>query len=257
MAPLKLDYKRFEDRLRKVLGWRDSGWSDPDDFITDMVERFGDMWKQFNYPQWHDQDYYLELWIEKDALSQLFNDVGKGFNVYTCPSRGYPSYSFVMDAVTRFHDEEKPIILLYFGDFDPSGLNIPVNLIERINRYGDFEEGKVTLKMIALNLEQIRQYQLPPAPAKKTDVRYKKFVETTGTDQVVELDALEPPVLQSMIKESISLYIDPALWNETVRKTEAVRDKLMPLFDKAKDTIDFDEDLLNELNELVAGFDES
>jgi len=242
-----VDYKKFEDRARKVLGYGDTGYESIDQFIENQIKDFLKSYRYFSYKQWLNQKDYIELWLEKDALSSIFKNVGDGFNLYTCPTRGYPSYSYVIEAVERFSEIDKPITILYFGDFDPSGLNIPDNLIERIYRYGDFDEGSITLERIALNPDQINQYQLPPAPAKRTDVRFKGFVEETGTDQVVELDALEPTILRDIIKEAISQYIDSHLWNEMIRKTSRVKERLKDIISNAE--IDLDQDLIDELKE--------
>ena len=229
----EVDDDRFEDRARRVLGTGDTGYGSGEKFIEAQKERFLDSYKHFSYRQWLNQEEYLEVWLEKDALSTLFNQVANPLNVHTCPARGYPSYSYVMKAVERFWRAEKPIVILYFGDYDPSGLNIPENLIKRFRQYGQMDEDEISIERIALNIKQIRQYDLPPAPAKKSDSRFASFVMETGSDDVVELDALEPNVLQELIKDAITNHIDIDLWNAIVEKSDRMREKLKTVFDDA------------------------
>ena len=234
-----IDETKLEDRGRKVMGYGDIGYSSPEAFMEFRVNRFKDEWKYFSYKQWKDQPEYIEVWVEKEALARLFEQIANKHNIYSCPTRGYPSYSYVKKAVERFTEIDKPITILYFGDFDPTGINIAENLIERFRKYGRdvleyIEPEDIRLERVALNSDQIRQYDLPPAPAKKTDTRDEKFVETTGSDDVVELDALEPDVLQKMISDSIAEHIDVRAWNETVDKTEKEKKRLRPLFEQAE-----------------------
>jgi len=245
-----IDYNLFEDRARKIVGTGDRIYETPECFIERRLRNFRNGWKYFAYPQWYDQEIYIEVWLEKDALSKIFSSVTDKYKVYTCPSRGYPSFSYVMDAVKRFERKDKPIKILYFGDFDPTGLNIPENLLQRFKSYGEYEHG-IELESIALNIDQIRQYNLPPAPAKKSDTRYNSFVEETGSDRVVELDALEPTVLQDLIKEALEEHIDADLWNKTVERSEKMQQKLKPLLEEVK--IEFDEELLEDLFEEEEG----
>lgn len=244
----EIDYRLFEDRARKIHGTGDGGWEDPVRFMDSYLNDFRRKYRYFNYPQWGDQDFYVEVWLEKDALARLFSTVTDELNVYTCPCRGYPSFSYVMEAVERYNEVDKPIILLYFGDYDPTGLNIPENLIERLMNYGGFYEDQLRLIRKALTIDQIRRYDLPPAPAKKSDARYKGFVETTGTDQVVELDALEPRILQQLVRDSVMDYIDLDRWNDTVQKTRDTREVLQRIFEEAK--LEVDQSLMNKLKEM-------
>ncbi len=233
-----VDDDRFEDRIRKVLGGGDRGWLDGNSFIKSQIRELKKSHEYFAYKQWRDQEEYIEVWLEKDALSDLFRRIADGLNVHTCPARGYPSYSYVMDCAGRILKAGKPAVLLYFGDFDPTGLNIPENLLTRVIKYSGLEEDEITLERVALNIDQIRQYSLPPAPAKRTDARFSAFVEATGSDDVVELDALEPNVLQEMIKRAITEHIDVDTWNRTARKSKRMRKKLKEVFDRANVEID-------------------
>ena len=228
-----VDYRRFEDRARSTLGSADSSKDDPQEYLNGRIESVKNSWKYFEYLLWKNQDKYVEIWIEKDALSKIFSEVGDKYNVHTCPCKGYPSFSYVMTAVKRFWRvqekyPERPIIIRYFGDFDPSGLDSPRNLMERFIEYGGFDEWseEITLERVALTIPQINEYDLPPAPAKKSDVRTKKFIADTGTNQVVELDALEPPVLSKLVEDAIVELLDIDQWNKDIERSADARESL-------------------------------
>jgi hypothetical protein len=79
--------------------------------------------------------------------------------------------------------------VFYFGDFDPNGSDMTRDLQMRLRRYtGE----PVEVRRLALTMEQVEQYRLPPFPAKETDSRYAAYVSEFGTTDSWELDALDP-----------------------------------------------------------------
>jgi len=232
----------LEDRTRTTIGG-DSGFESPGDFISTYTNWFKSSWERFTMPLWANQPQRIEVWVEKDALSRLCSEVSEGFNVITCPSKGYSSYSYVKRAVRRMDDDygTKEVVILYFGDYDPSGVDIERDLGDRLERYGAVD---VEVKRIALTLDQIREYNLPPFPAKSSDPRLAKFIADTGGTDAVELDALEPNVLQDLIREAITDHIDAQLWSERQKEIEAKKEKLRKKFEGLK--IEFEGEDQNE-----------
>lgn len=107
--------------------------------------------------------------------------------------------------------------MLYFGDYDPSGCNIPESIVENLYNMGV----DVELKRIALNPEQIKKLNLPSVPPKRTDSRTKSW----NGDGVVELDAIEPKLLAKMCNEAINKYFDTDLYAELKELEEEERAK--------------------------------
>lgn len=227
-----VDWTRIEDRSRTTIGG-DYGFTSAEDFLLYSTESFKQAWNRFTMPLWASQPNFLEVWVEKDALSTLVSDVAKGFRVKTCPARGYSSFTYVKEGAERLdeYEDKENIIILYLGDYDPSGLDITRDLEQRLKDYGIPD---VDVERIALTLDQIRQYSLPPMMAKQKDPRYAKFVADTGGADAVELDALEPPVLQDIITKAIQDKIDADLWNERAKEIEETRKKLREKFEKAR-----------------------
>ena len=71
------------------------------------------------------QEYYIDTWCEKDALSQIFEDVAWPYCIRHTTCRGFDSATALRKFAERARDaisRKQWVVLLYFGDFDPSGL---------------------------------------------------------------------------------------------------------------------------------------
>lgn len=174
-------------------------------------------WMEVYYlNRWENQPVYPEVWIEKKALQGVFGDPCRRARVALGACKGYPSLTFLHEAKERFMpyiDAGKNIIIVYFGDYDPSGEDIPRSVGENLERMGV----EVEVKRIALMEKQVVEWGLPPAPAKVTDTRSAKW---EGLGQV-ELDAVKPEVLQSLVRDSLREIFDEDLYEELKeRETE-------------------------------------
>ncbi len=210
----------LEDRSRRILGRGDAGVISAEEFLKKRIASLRESYKEFRLPMWVDQPNYILVSLEKDALSRLVGDIANQYSVRTFPTRGYPSFTYVqrMASYMRNRLSGKPTVVLYFGDFDPSGVDIERDLSERLGKYnaGDF-----TVVRVALTDEQITKYNLPPMPVKTSDARSEAFLEAYG-NKSVELDALDPNTLKFMVAQSISSHINLDAW----KKKEAEIEKL-------------------------------
>ena len=134
---------------------------------------------------WDDQDVYVEIWLEKDALSGVVYPVTSQWDVPLMVTRGYPSLTFLHDAGDILGCEDREVFLYYFGDWDPSGLDIARNVEERLHEFSDYAD--INFERIAVTPEQVHQWNLPTRPTKKTDTRSRSFKGAS-----VELDAIPP-----------------------------------------------------------------
>jgi hypothetical protein len=159
--------------------------------------------------RWENQPYYPEVFIEKKALQGVFQRECRNWNVALGACKGYPSLTFLHESYLRFKDADergKKVIILYFGDYDPSGEDIPRSIYENILRFGlDIE-----IRRIALMENQVIEWNLPPAPAKETDSRTANW---GGLGQV-ELDAVKPEMLMKLLTDSLKSIFDEALHDE-------------------------------------------
>jgi len=170
---------------------------------------------------------YVEVWLEKDALTGVFYEVTEEYDVPLMPCKGYPSLSFIRQAAetlthqihSRYRLADGVIVagnmpsatVYYFGDFDPSGVDISRSTEARLREFitelsggDDFLQRYFHFQRVAVNHEQIACMGLPTRPTKKTDSRSAKF----GYDVSVEVDAIKPDQLREMIRDCIERHVD-------------------------------------------------
>jgi hypothetical protein len=272
-----VDDTRIEDRARQVLEG-ERGYHGPEEF-TEVTEKwFKSLGHQYNADLWADQDAFVEVWVEKDALSRVIAQAAERYRVTVCPSRGYSSYTYIkrMAVDGRFAGVDKPIIILDFRDHDPSGLQMTEDLQNRFAKYGggigaaakdlfgidvsDIFRGSgiraeirkehpdaslgldITVHRVALTIDQVKEYNLIPNPTKLTDPRSQAYVAQYG-DQCWELDAIEPRELQRIVKDAIEEHIDRDVWYSSLEQEQKDRTSLIEQFTNA--TINLKEDSKN------------
>jgi len=157
--------------------------------------------------RWENQPIYPEVFIEKKALQGVFSAPCKSWDVALNPCKGYPSLTFLYDCKKRFDtaiDLKKTPIILYFGDYDCSGEDIPRSIANTLDRMGT----PVEVRRIALMEEQVVAWKLPPAPTKTQDTRSHNW---SGLGQV-ELDAVEPRKIVKLCEEALEGIFDADLY---------------------------------------------
>jgi hypothetical protein len=189
-----IPWEWIEDRLRRPR--EVSMWADLPEFAETCR-------RAFRLDVWPTQPRYLEVWLEKDALSGIFEAVLEPYGVTLNVGRGYDGWDSIHNAAERYTDLDKPVSVLYFGDFDPSGEDMVRSLAERLTSLNCSPE----IVKCALTRDDIDRYQLPPALAKKTDTRAAAFVAVNG-DVSVELDALPTHVLRQRLIHEVEKRMD-------------------------------------------------
>lgn len=94
---------------------------------------------------------------------------------------------------------------------------------ERLNMFAEIVPIKV--HRLALNYDQVEQWQPPENPAKETDSRYQAYADEFG-ESSWELDAVEPKTLAALVREGIEGLIDWDTWNEVQEKERRMREEL-------------------------------
>lgn len=195
-----LDTSMFVDRGRAVEG--PTGYEDLESYLDIVSDAYG------RRPN-DGQPEYLEVWTEKDALSAVIGDVISPYGATLVVSKGYTSYTVLVEAARRFYDEivargQEHVHLLYFGDFDPSGEDIFRVIGDEMSALTGYD---FDIRKVALTRNLIDEHGLPPMPAKTTDSRYASFEAAHG-DEAVELDALPPAVLEDNVREAVEAHWD-------------------------------------------------
>jgi hypothetical protein len=182
-----------------------ASWDDPAEII-DAVAR------QYREDLWSGQRYRPEVWIEKDALLGVIEGICREWRVPFFAHRGNNSETLQYQAGKRFQqhiaDGLIPVVL-HLADHDPNGLDMTRDNRERLAMYARQD---VEVRRLALNMDQVRQYNPPPNFAKESDSRYRSYVEQYGED-CWELDALSPTVIAGLIGREVEGLVNLDVWN--------------------------------------------
>lgn len=218
-------FEQFSDHDREVLGKTEFESKTLDESIEDAKHSIRIWMNYHTRNRWENQENIVEVWIEKKALQGVFQPICDKNRVALAPCKGYPSLTFLNEAKDRFQaviDEGKSPVILYFGDYDASGEDIPRSIQENLARFGV----EVEVVRIALMESQVVELGLPPAPTKEGDSRAANW---DGLGQV-ELDAVKPELLQEWCQDAIDQYFDADIYQElreTVeRETEQYKSDL-------------------------------
>jgi hypothetical protein len=180
-----------------------SSWANPAAFVRSVARSYRrDFWRQ--------QPERVEVWSEKGTirgvLQPILDEYGIGFRVM----HGFGSAT-TLNEVSQ-DDDDRPLTILYIGDYDPSGLWMSERDIpERLERYGG---NHVSIKRVALLRDDCDLLGRRPAfnvKEKKKDTRAPWFRKTYG-QLCWELDAMDPNNLRSRVEQEIKRHIEPKAW---------------------------------------------
>jgi hypothetical protein len=152
---------------------------------------------------WTEQETLVEVWLEKDALSGILSEITNEYRVTLNVGRGYDGWSSIHEAGTRYQQWHGDMVILYFGDFDPSGEDMVRSLIKRLSFFGTCPQ----IIKCALTREDIDEFNLPADVTKGGDPRSAAFVKKWG-DIAVELDALPVGELRDRVRREIAARLD-------------------------------------------------
>lgn len=214
-----MSWKAIEDRTRWVRCH--NHWDSPQSILDSAIRTYA-------IDRWANQKWRPEVWIEKDALIGVIQGVCEELDVPYFSCRGFGSDSELWQAGQRFQkylDDDQMPQVIHLGDHDPSGIDMTRDNAERLLLFAGFS---VPVLRIALNYDQVEEYNPPPNPAKETDSRARGYIEKYGSSSW-ELDALEPSVIAALVREKIDSLRDEGLWNEAEAQEQAGRKKLEEL----------------------------
>ncbi len=172
------------------------------------------------------QDVSIYLGVEKRGIvQQLRQWFGDDLGLPILPLGGYCSQSFVDEIRAHVQRQGRPAVLLYAGDHDPSGWDIPRDFVERTDCWKE-------VRRIALTPEQVEHYGLPEAPGKPEDPRGTGFVARFGRLVQVEVDALPPETLRGLYADAIADFWDTSRYNAVCAVEARDRARLQQIADE-------------------------
>ena len=195
-------------------------WSSPSAIMESAAQGY-------RLDRWEEQEYHVEVWCEKDALSSVIEPVCERYHVRFMTNRGYSSSTAMYDAAQRLaaaaDERGKWPVVVYLGDHDPSGLDMTRDIRDRLEL---MTRGlAMDVDRLALNYDQVQQHQPPPNPAKLKDSRAGRYISMYGMESW-ELDALEPQFLDQMIGGAIEQFLDMELYKQMIEQEEEGRETI-------------------------------
>jgi hypothetical protein len=169
---------------------------------------------------WGAAESYVEIWLEKDALSGVIMPVTSKFDVPLMVARGYASLSFLSEAAEYMEAEERPVYVYHLGDFDPSGIDAGEKIERTLRELAPTAE--IHFERIAVTPEQIAAWNLPSRPTKQSDSRAKGFGALS-----VELDAIDPNRLRDLADEAIGRHLPPHQFRVLMAAEESERQAIV------------------------------
>lgn len=194
---------------------------------SSFQEAFEKLCERFRKDSLQEQDVYVEVWIEKEAISNLLYPITYSLDIPLVVSKGFTSVTFKQEASDRFNqaeEEGKKVIVLFVSDFDAEGEYIPKvlknDLLNNHKCYASFE-----VKKVLLNSEDVTTYSLISnvdykISSKQREKCYvKDFINKYGVVQY-ELDALPSDVLKEKVKQAIEQLVDVSISENSNKLSE-------------------------------------
>ena len=190
-----------------------------------MQEALQDTARFYRRGLWTGSDAYVEIWLEKDALSGVLYPVTSEYDVPLMVARGYASLSFLNSAAEAMAEEDRPCYIYQLGDHDPSGVDAARHIEDRLREMAPNAE--IHFERIAVTPEQIAEWNLPSRPTKTSDPRTKNW----EGGESVELDAISPDDLRQLVRDCIEQHIDQDQLDD-LKAQEAREKEMLVMFAK-------------------------
>jgi hypothetical protein len=199
---------------------RTSTWADPAEYSRCVAQSYRrDFWDQ--------QPHRVQVWSEKGTVRGILAPVLDQYAVGFLPVHGFSSATAAHNIAED--DDGRDLIVLYVGDFDPSGMFMSQE--ELPARFAKYDGDHIQLTRIALTVEQLGGLPSFPAADKKKDPRYKWFVANHG-HRCWELDAMDPNDLRDCVETAILELIETIAWESCELINRAERESLNTIIAK-------------------------
>jgi hypothetical protein len=174
--------------------------------FQNTAEYVGVVKRAYRRDAWQDQPAYCDVWSEKGTVLGAIRPIADEYGTTLRVCHGFGSTGMEGQIGEMFAALNKPISVFFLGDHDPSGRAIE----QDIHRRAHIANGvKFNIRRLAIHVDDIRKFNLPPHRIKSTDSRAASFQRRFGTKApTVELDALPAVELRRRVQKAIGKLID-------------------------------------------------
>jgi hypothetical protein len=174
------------------------------------------------------QPYRIAFVGEKSSLGDVLRPIAREIAAEMLLFSGDASDTLIAEMAGRAAADGRPLVVLYFADFDPGGWAMPIAVARKFQAlvHLKYPNLQVQLHRVALTYEQVIEYDLPSTPLKDTERRKGKWYARWGREQT-EIDALatlRPDILEAIVREAIKPFYDPTLDDRVAEANRLPRD---------------------------------
>lgn len=162
------------------------------------------------------QPYTIVIGVEKATMAEQLWSWFADYGVPIVALRGYSSETLERRVIRHVESQDRPAVLLYAGDHDPTGEDIDRNFIHQTDCWDE-------VVRVALSGEQVDRYALPAMPGKASDSRADGFIAKHGRLVQVELEALDPDTLRELYEDAFNDFWDTSAYDTVVAEEEEQR----------------------------------
>ena len=254
-----------EEKSRNFEGLDSFEERTPKQVILNHLQYINRMGFTHDFDYWEGERYYIQMLVEKVDLVTLFKQNCKKYHIPIANSVGWSSILQRAEMVERFKlYEEKGCIpvLLYCGDFDPSGLEISDFLKKNLQ---DLEQGtgwnpeNLIVDRFGLNYDFINKHNLTwidnlisgqGKKPDKTKPRIQEYINLYG-ERKVEANAIVkiPDIARNLCEKTILNYLGDIKSRhlEKQREYKQIYDSIR-FFSNIKDSFDISINLLENFS---------
>jgi uncharacterized protein YggT (Ycf19 family) len=195
---------------------------------ADVNGKFIDPTRRFTVPPMQYPE--IEIWVEKDSIRNFIAKLAAKYRLGIQVLRGFGSLSMYRKALERARKRGVTMVL-YIGDFDPSGL-----LIETVAQEEMDHRRGIRFVRIALTMEQIKRFKPPSRPVNLKDTRAKEYLQKYG-GRCWEVEAIRPRTLHRLIETGLKQAV-PAEYLAVAEAKEKAARLARPITERLRKTVE-------------------
>jgi hypothetical protein len=204
----------------------------------------------------HEQPFQIVFFGEKSSLAPVLEPVAREVSGDILLPTGEASDTMIYAMAQRAAADGRPLAVLYFSDFDPSGWQMSISVARKIQALRDlrFSNLKAQVHHVALTFPQAVALDLPSIPMKEGEKRGTRWQEIWGREQT-EIDAaiaIAPDALAEIVRDAVKPFYDPSLHRRARAVSSAWADRErcqfydLPLYAQARADIAYANELVEE-----------
>ena len=145
---------------------------------ADFLRRVAGLYRE---DMWRYSPHFVEVWSESRSIAGVIEGVCRDLAVSLYPAGGFSSITLAYQAAELINIEtgsgEKSAEIIFIGDYDPAGVLIDESIRTELEKH--LHQGvDLSFHRIAINQDQIAEYDLPTKPRKRGDRRSLHITET-------------------------------------------------------------------------------